>query len=76
MRSAEGSVSPLAGRAMKWVRALYHGEVRYIDDRVGRFLSHSEGSRSIRGCTLIVFTSDHGEEHYEHRRDRPRPLAL
>ena len=26
-------------RAMDWVRALYHGEVRYVDDRVGRFLS-------------------------------------
>ena len=53
-------------RAMDWVRALYHGEVRYVDDRVGRFLSTLK-DLGLYEDSLIVFTSDHGEEHYEHR---------
>ncbi len=43
-----------------------HGEVRYVDDRVGRFLSTLK-DLGIYEDSLIVFTSDHGEEHYEHR---------
>ena len=53
-------------RAMDWVRALYLGEVRYVDDRIGRFLATLEDLGLYKDA-LIVFTSDHGEEHYEHR---------
>ena len=53
-------------RAMDWVRALYHGEVRYVDDRIGRFIATLK-DLDLYEDALIVFTSDHGEEHYEHR---------
>ena len=61
----EGAFRPSA-EAMDWVRALYHGEVRYIDDRIGRFIATLK-DLDLYEDTLIVFTSDHGEEHYEHR---------
>ena len=53
-------------KAMDWIRALYHGEVRYVDDRIGRFVATLK-NLDLYEDTLIVFTSDHGEEHYEHR---------
>jgi arylsulfatase A-like enzyme len=47
------------------LRKMYCGEVRYVDDRVGRLL---ELLRSLRiyDDALIVLTSDHGEEFWEH----------
>ena len=53
-------------RAMDWIRSLYHGEVRYVDDRIGRFIATLK-DLGLYDDALIVFTSDHGEEHYEHR---------
>ena len=61
----EGAFRP-SRRAMDWVRALYHSEVRYVDDRIGRFIATLK-DLGLYDDTLIVFTSDHGEEHYEHR---------
>ncbi len=65
LQAREGSLI-LSPTAIEWVRALYRGEVRYVDDRVGRFLSTLK-DLGIYEDSLIVFTSDHGEEHYEHR---------
>ena len=65
LRARQGSLI-LSATAIKWVRALYHGEVRYVDDRVGRFLRTLK-DLGLYEDSLIVFTSDHGEEHYEHR---------
>jgi arylsulfatase A-like enzyme len=45
--------------------ALYDGEIRYADDQVGRILDHIKARRLDRG-TLVVITSDHGEEFLEH----------
>ena len=64
-RARQGSLI-LSPAAIQWVRELYHGEVRYVDDRVGRFLSTLK-DLGIYEDSLVVFTSDHGEEHYEHR---------
>ena len=61
----EGAFRP-SRRAMEWVRALYLGETRYVDDRIGRFIATLK-NLGLYDDTLIVFTSDHGEEHYEHR---------
>ncbi len=61
----KGSLHP-SPAAMDWVRALYLGETRYVDDRIGRFLATLK-DLGLYDDTLIVFTSDHGEEHYEHR---------
>ncbi|HEV8376681.1 MAG TPA: sulfatase [Candidatus Polarisedimenticolia bacterium] len=48
-----------------WVRRLYEGELRMVDDNVGR-LSGELRRLGIYDDTLIVFLSDHGEEFWEH----------
>lgn len=47
--------------------ALYDAEIRFADEYFGRLLDGLE-SRGMLDDTLIVFTSDHGEEHLEHGR--------
>ena len=44
---------------------LYDGEIRYTDDEVGRILDHLKAS-GLDQSTLVVVTSDHGEEFLEH----------
>lgn len=45
--------------------ALYDGEIRYTDDEVGRVLDHLS-ARGALANTLVLVTSDHGEEFLEH----------
>jgi arylsulfatase A-like enzyme len=47
------------------VRELYLAEVRYVDDQFGRFLDKLK-ELGIYDDALIVVTSDHGEEFWEH----------
>jgi arylsulfatase A-like enzyme len=47
------------------VRALYDGEVAYVDDRIGAFLDALK-SRNLYDDAVIIFVSDHGEELWEH----------
>ncbi len=49
----------------KWIRELYYGEVRYVDDSLGKLLD-SLKKLDIYDESLIVLTSDHGEEFWEH----------
>ena len=49
----------------EWVEELYMGEVRYVDDNVGRFLDYLKSS-GLYDDSLIIFSSDHGEEFWEH----------
>ena len=49
------------------MRALYDAELRYADEYFGRLLDALR-ARNLYDNTLIVFTSDHGEEHLEHGR--------
>ncbi len=51
----------------QWIRALYDGEVRYADAEIGRLLD-SIRELGIYDDTLIVITSDHGEEFWDHDR--------
>ena len=45
--------------------ALYDGELRYADHEVGRVLDHLS-ARGLDQSTLVVITSDHGEEFLDH----------
>ena len=45
--------------------ALYDGEIRYTDNEVGRILGHLR-ARGAADNTLLVVTSDHGEEFLDH----------
>lgn len=51
-------------RLKKWL-ALYYGEVKLIDDSVGRILAALEAKGALEN-TVIVFTTDHGEYAGEH----------
>jgi len=51
----------LAERAAR----LYDGEIAYTDSEIGRLLDDL-GERGLLENTLVVFTSDHGEEFLEH----------
>ena len=48
-----------------YCKALYDGDLRTADHHVGRFLDSLEGL-SLRERTLVVITSDHGEELNDH----------
>ena len=47
------------------MRGLYHGEVAANDDSFGKLLAHLR-DRKLYDDMVIVFTSDHGEEFWEH----------
>lgn len=57
----------LPDRDMQHLRALYDGEIRWLDSQLEPLLDAlREGPHS--GRTLISLVSDHGEEFFEHRR--------
>jgi arylsulfatase A-like enzyme len=62
-RLAEGSVT-LAPRDVDHLRSLYDGEILAVDEALGRTV---DIVRRLGGTnTLVVLTSDHGEEFLEH----------
>lgn len=48
-----------------WIKSLYEGEVRYVDDEVGRLLGAMKGLGIYDEATIVI-SSDHGEEFWEH----------
>ena len=48
-----------------FVTAAYDEEVAFVDEQVGRLLQSLEG-RGVLEHSLVVLTSDHGEELFEH----------
>ena len=50
---------------LQHILALYDGEIRYVDDELGRVLDHMK-TRGLDAGTLLVVTSDHGEEFLDH----------
>lgn len=49
----------------EWIRQLYLAEVRFVDHEVGRLLD-AVAQLDRPEETLIILTSDHGEEFWEH----------
>jgi len=47
------------------LKELYLAEVRYVDDEIGRFFAALK-EQGIYDDALIIVTSDHGEEFWEH----------
>ncbi len=45
--------------------ALYDGEIRFVDDSLGALLEHLK-TRGLDRNTLVIITSDHGEEFLDH----------
>jgi arylsulfatase A-like enzyme len=69
------SVDPLhairAGRLVpssdqkEWIKKLYEGEVRCVDENIGKLIDTLKKLQLYDG-TMIILTSDHGEEFWEH----------
>lgn len=61
-----GSLVKSGVRDLNYVKALYDGEVAYVDEKFGELVKTLEGEGLLED-TLIVVTSDHGEGLGEHR---------
>ncbi|MCI0602667.1 sulfatase, partial [bacterium] len=49
----------------EWIKELYLSEVQYVDDQIGRLMNELK-KKQIYDRSLIILTSDHGEEFWEH----------
>jgi len=49
----------------EWIKELYKAEVRYVDENIGKLLDALK-QLNLYDESLIIFTSDHGEEFWEH----------
>jgi arylsulfatase A-like enzyme len=49
----------------RYTLALYDGDISYVDDQIGRLLNVL-GNLDVLDSTIIVLTSDHGEEFKDH----------
>jgi arylsulfatase A-like enzyme len=56
---------PLSDDDVEQLRALYDGQIRYIDDELGRFFEQLR-RRGLYDRSLIVVTADHGDGFMEH----------
>jgi arylsulfatase A-like enzyme len=56
---------PVSDAALDFLIASYDGEIRYIDDHIGKLIDRLDSMDVLRD-SLIVLTSDHGEEFLEH----------
>jgi arylsulfatase A-like enzyme len=50
---------------MRQLRATYYGLMSEVDDQVGRLIAQMKADGSYEN-TLIIFTSDHGEQLWDH----------
>jgi arylsulfatase A-like enzyme len=55
----------MAPRDLEHLIALYDGEIAWVDSQVGRLLD-ALAQAGVARDTLLVLTSDHGEEFFEH----------
>jgi len=55
----------LTEKEKDWVRKLYEGEVRLVDHSLGKLLGALQ-ELDLYNDSLVVVTSDHGEEFWEH----------
>jgi len=62
---AAGDGAPAETEPGSKIRALYAGEVAYVDHLVGVFVD-GLAELGLLDETLLIVTSDHGEEFYEH----------
>lgn len=57
----------MAERDLEHIIALYDGEIRLVDDHIAK-LRDKLDELGIGGKTVIIVTSDHGDEFFEHGR--------
>jgi len=55
----------LQNKDKQYIRDLYLAQLRYLDEEIGELIRDIK-SRGLEKNTLVIFTSDHGEEFWEH----------
>ena len=55
----------ISDRDLEHIVALYKGEIAFTDESIGRMLASLEAAGRLEN-TLVIVTSDHGEEFFEH----------
>ena len=61
-----GRERPVTEEDVDWMLAMYDAEIAYVDHWIG-VLTRTLYEKGLRGNTLIVLTSDHGEAFREHK---------
>lgn len=69
-----GELPELAAGTVAWYAALYDATIRYVDDRLRAFIDRLEREDRLAD-TVVIVTSDHGEEFLEHGLLSHRQLA-
>ncbi len=62
-----GGPDQMPRRELEHIIALYDGEIAYVDQQIDRLLDSLREAGRLQD-TLVIITSDHGEEFQEHRR--------
>jgi arylsulfatase A-like enzyme len=62
--------APDLSEAREFASKLYDGEILFTDRYVGKIL-HDFSESGLMDKTLVVFTSDHGDELYDHASNNP-----
>lgn len=67
VRNLDGraSLSNVGQDEIATVRRLYYGLAAYVDSQVGRLIAYLD-QNDLREETLIIFTSDHGAQLFDH----------
>lgn len=65
MRKVRSGSLRLTRPERAWIRLLYDAEVRYVDENFGRLMARLK-ALGIYDEALIIVSSDHGEEFWEH----------
>ncbi len=65
LRRVHRKRTDLPPKAVAHVVSLYDGEIAQVDERIGAILDEID-AQGLRASTLVVLTSDHGEELYQH----------
>lgn len=60
-----GETYGLTNKEIEQLRALYDGNIKYLDYNLGRLFDHLNSS-NLTENTIVIFTSDHGESLGEH----------
>jgi len=67
VKPARGGTIARTPEERAWIKALYDGEVAYLDREIGRLFDYLRKS-GIYDDALIILTADHGEEFWDHDR--------
>lgn len=66
MIEGKGNIADTADKEeIRRYKALYYSSAAYCDSLVGRLLTYLD-EQKLRENTLIIFTSDHGQQYFDH----------